>query len=162
MWGRRKRNTLQAGETAPGFILKSLSGGQTSFSEMLAKGPALLVFFKIGCPVCQLTFPFLERMAANQVIPISAISQDEAGPTAKFNERFGITFETLLDSSKEGYPVSNAYGISSVPSFFLVEQDGRISKAFQGFCKRDLEELGSRMGVAPFRPDEKVPEFKPG
>jgi peroxiredoxin len=162
MWKRQRRNTLEAGEPAPGFLLKNLAGGQTSLSETLAKGPALLTFFKIGCPVCQMTFPFLERMAANQVVQIIGISQDEPGSTQKFNERFGITFSTLLDSAAEGYIASNAYGICSVPSFFLVEPDGVISKAFQGFCKRDLEALGQRMGTAPFRSDENVPEFKPG
>jgi len=129
---------------------------------MLENGPALLAFFKIGCPVCQMTFPFLERMAENAVVQIVGISQDEAGPTEQFNQRFSVTFPTLLDTSTEGYKVSKAYGISSVPSFFLVEQDGSISKSFQGFCKRELEELGERMRVPPFRADEKVPEFRPG
>jgi len=129
---------------------------------MLENGPALLAFFKIGCPVCQMTFPFLERMAENAVVQIVGISQDEVGPTEQFNQRFSVTFPTLLDTSAEGYKVSKAYGISSVPSFFLVEQDGSISKSFQGFCKRELEELGERMRVPPFRADEKVPEFRPG
>ena len=67
-------------------------------------------------------------------------------PPKAFNQRFGVTFPTLLDQSKEGYPASNAFGISSVPSLFLVEQDGTIAKAFSGFSKRDLEGLGERAG----------------
>jgi peroxiredoxin len=162
MWRRRQRKMPEAGKPAPDFVLKCLGGGQTLLSQTWAKGPALLAFFKIGCPVCQMTFPFLERMASNKVIQIIGISQDEASHTQQFNQRFGVNFQTLLDAAGEGYVASNAYGISSVPTFFLVEQDGIVSKAFEGFCKRDLEEIATRMGVAPFRPDEKVPEFKPG
>ena len=47
-------------------------------------------------------------------------------PPQGFNQRFGVTFPTLLDLSNEDYPASNAYGITSVPSLFLVEPDGTI------------------------------------
>ena len=36
---------------------------------------------------------------------------------------------TLLDKEDAGYPVSNAYGLTNVPSLFLVEPDGRISRS---------------------------------
>jgi len=49
-----------------------------------------------------------------------------------------------------------------VPSLFLVEQDGKISKAFQGFSKRDIEALGERAGSPIFRPEDNVPEWKAG
>ena len=153
---------LEPGAAAPSFQLSTLNGSSLALNQVLAKGPALLAFFKIGCPVCQLTFPFLERMAANEAVQIVGISQDDAKGTQEFNHRFGVTFTTLLDESKRGYPVSNDFGISSVPSLFVVETDGSVSKSFAGFSKRDLEELGERMHVKPFRPDEKVPEFKAG
>ena len=82
--------------------------------------------------------------------------------TQGFRERVGLTFPTLLDQSAEGYPASNAYGISSVPSLFLIEQDGQVATAFNGFSKRDLESLGERAGVRTFRPDDNVPEWKAG
>ena len=72
------------------------------------------------------------------------------------------TFPTLLDSSSEDYPASNAYGITSVPSLFLVERDGTIARSINGFSKRDFEEIGARAGVSPFSPDDHVPEWKAG
>ena len=153
---------LEVGSKAPAFELKSLNGTSTALQDALKKGPALLAFFKISCPVCQLTFPYLERLAGNPAVQIIGLSQDDPDATKFFNQRFGITFPTLLDESGAGYPASNSYGVSSVPSLFLVETDGSISKSFSGFSKRDLEALGERMGVKPFQPDEKVPEYKPG
>ena len=153
---------LEVGSKAPAFHLKSLNGTSIALQDALTKGPALIAFFKIGCPVCQLTFPYLERLAGNSAVQIVGISQDDPDATKFFNERFGITFPTLLDESKAGYPVSNSYGISSVPSLFLIETDGSVSKTFSGFSKRDLEALGERAGMELFHPDDKVPDYKPG
>jgi peroxiredoxin len=162
MWGRHKKAVLEAGARAPSFRLKGLDGGTTSLDELLAKGPALLAFYKISCPVCQLTFPYLQRLAAGSGIQVIGISQDDAGATEGFNKRFAITFPTLLDEAKEGYPASNAFGITNVPTLFLVEPDGQIANAISGFSKRDLEALGDRAGMKPFREGENVPEWKAG
>jgi peroxiredoxin len=162
MWGKKRAVMLEAGVRAPSFELKSLEGGKKSLEQILAAGPALLAFYKVSCPVCQLAFPYLERLAAGSSLQIVAISQDDDSSTRSFNQRFGVTFPTLLDQSKENYPASNAYGISSVPSLFLVEKNGEVTKSFSGFSKRDLEAVGDRVGVKPFRPEDNVPEWKAG
>ena len=162
MFGRKAKVMAAEGAPAPAFELSKLQGGKQSLDEILKNGPALFAFYKISCPVCQLTAPYLERLSAGGKIQIVGVSQDDASSTQGFNQRFGVTFPTLLDQASEGYPASNAYGISSVPSLFLVEPDGRISKSFSGFSKRDLEDLGQRTGAAPFEPGEKVPDWKAG
>jgi peroxiredoxin len=162
MWGCHKKAMLEAGARAPSFRLKDLAGATVSLEELLLKGPALLAFYKVSCPVCQLTFPYLEQLAASSSIQIIGISQDDLSATQGFNQRFGITFSTLLDQAKESYPASNAFGITNVPTLFLVEPDGNIASASSGFSKRDLEALGARAGVVPFRADESVPEWKAG
>ena len=153
---------LRAGMHAPGFELSDAGGSKHSLAGLLEKGPVLLAFFKVTCPVCQLTFPFLQRLSGNDAVQVIGISQDDEAATAKFNERYGVTFPTLIDQAREGYPVSNAYGISSVPTIFVVETDGAISGSFAGFSKRDLQEIGQRVEVRPFRDEEYVPEFKAG
>jgi hypothetical protein len=91
-----------------------------------------------------------------------AVSQDDAAATREFNLEFGITMPTLLDLEKQGYPASNAYGLTNVPSLFLVEPNGSISWSLIGFHKKELEALGAKLGVNPFRPGENVPEMKGG
>jgi peroxiredoxin len=162
MFGRRKKVPVASGAIAPGFRLTGLDGPTRTLDDILAGGPALLAFFKISCPVCQLTAPYLERLAANNAIQVIGISQDDASATRGFRQRFGVTFPTLLDLSSEEYPASNAYGITSVPSLFLLERDGTILRSFSGFSKRDFEEIGTRAGVSPFGPDDHVPEWKAG
>jgi peroxiredoxin len=162
MAARGQPKLLSAGARAPEFGLELLSGGETTLAEILAGGPALLAFFKISCPVCQMTFPFLERIHAAGAVRIFGISQNDAADTREFNQEFGVTFPTLLDSEDSGFPVSNGYGISSVPTMFLVEADGRIANVIEGWRKKEMESLAAPAAASLFRPGEYVPEWKAG
>ena len=137
---------LRAGEIVP------------AFPGLPENGPVLLAFFKISCPTCQFTFPYLERMADK--VPILGISQDNPEATAEFRRAFGLTFPILIDQPR--YPISNSFALSHVPSLFLVEADRRISRSVTGFSRQDLEEIGNRFGAVPFREGDRVPQFKPG
>ncbi|HWR49770.1 MAG TPA: TlpA disulfide reductase family protein [Bryobacteraceae bacterium] len=155
-----RSTTLQAGAQAPSFKLPALSGGSTASGDLLAGGAVVLAFFKVSCPVCQMTFPYLERLH-KAGLRVVGVSQDKAGATESFVRQFGITFPILLDDPK-GYPASNAFGISSVPTLFTIEPDARISAVSEGFARRDLDALGERVGTKPFGPADRVPEFRPG
>ena len=165
MASKKQNQMLTAGAAAPEFNLQDLSGKRRTRSDIAAGNPVLLAFYKASCPVCQYTFPFLERLyrgKTNGDIGMYAISQDDAESAREFNQEFGITMPTLLDTAEDGYPASNAYGLSHVPSMFLVEPDGKISQAFTGFDKKAIEELGRTLGKAPFGPGESVPEWRAG
>ncbi|MGE5570015.1 MAG: peroxiredoxin family protein [Rhodospirillales bacterium] len=150
------------GAQAPDFKLEDLNGQPQSLKEMLARGPVLLAFYKASCPVCQMTFPYLERLyqAGKTGLQFVAISQDNAATARRFNTEYGITFPTLIDD--KAYTASNAYGLDTVPSLFLVEPDGTVSMSWTGFSKKDLEALGRRLSAAPFREGERVPDYRPG
>ena len=147
---------------APEFTLERLDGGLTTLKEILAGGPALLAFFKVSCPVCQMTFPFLERIHAAGAVRVFGISQNDAADTREFNQEFGVTFPALLDSEDNGFPASNDYGISSVPTLFLVEPGGKIAKVIEGWRKREMESLAAPALASLFRPGDYVPEWKAG
>lgn len=155
---------LAQGTFAPDCQLDGLEGETWSLHNALGKSPVLLVFFKISCPVCQFTFPFLQRLAdgAQSGAPqIVAVSQDDAAGTAQFRKRFHLSLPAVLDKAWS-FVVSSAFGISQVPSLFLVEPDGRISLASEGFSRADMEKLGARFGVVPFQAHEQIPALRPG
>ncbi len=162
MASRRQRPLLDPGALAPGFRLLRLEGGEATLAEIAAGGRVLVVFFKVTCPVCQLTLPFLERMHISGTLAICAISQNDAGDTGEFNRSFGVTIPTLLDSEDEDFPASNNYGIASVPTMFVVEGDGKISRVTEGWSKPDMEALGTAAGITLFRADDDVPAWKAG
>ena len=162
MAARRHRPLLEPGTPAPSFRLQKLDGGEASLAELTAHGRVLLVFFKISCPVCQLSMPFLERLHASGGLAIYGISQNDPDATREFRSYFKVSFPTLLDSEDEGYPASNDYGISSVPTMFLVEPDGVISRVIEGWNRIDMDKLGAEAGMVLFQPGDNVPAWKAG
>jgi len=153
---------LETGSRAPDIRLARLDGGTVGLHEILAKGPAAIAFYKTMCPVCQLTLPFLERIHKGATLPVYAISQDDAEDTREFNREFGLTLATLLDAEGSGYPASNAFGISSVPTTFLIEGDGAIARVIEGWSKREIASLGGLAGAQVFRQGDNVPDWKAG
>ena len=156
---------------APGFSLKSLDGKEYSLNDLLQRGPVVAAFFKISCPVCQFTLPFLERLYkryGGDGVTFLGISQDDARDTRDFAKEFGVTFPMLIDD-EDGYIVSNTYALTSVPTIFLIDTDGTVKVRSMGFDKKDLEKIAAhlaerkKISLAPlFRPDEIVPANKPG
>ncbi len=162
--------TLKAGAHAPPLELPAMDGTRFSLREKLASGPVLLAFFKISCPVCQLTLPYLERIyqAAGRKLNVVAVSQNSRHDTAFFLREYGITFPVLLDDT-DSYPASNAYGIDHVPSLFLVSPAGEIELDVVGWSRSDMETIHRRLleaaslnSVPLFRPGEDLPAFKAG
>jgi peroxiredoxin len=147
---------------APEFDLPDLNDDRVTLTKLTQEGPVLVAFFKISCPTCQYTFPYLQRLANSNLLRVIGISQDDLAATRRFSETYSLTFPILLDAASAKYLVSNAYRITTVPSLFLIEPDHSISKLSNGFTRRDLEEIGGRFGFVPFRADEQIPEFRPG
>jgi peroxiredoxin len=162
---------LNPGTTAPDFRLQTLDGKQFSLREALLRGPVLAAFFKISCPTCQYAFPFLQRIHAahgNKNLTIVGISQNEKKDTAVFIKEYGLTFPVLLDDTRT-YPVSNAYGLTNVPTLFWIAPDGEIEVSSVGWVRKDIEELNQRAARASadatkplFRGDEQVADFRAG
>jgi len=162
---------LEPGATAPAISLKDTDGKTASLAEALKKGPVVAAFFKVSCPVCQFAFPFLDRIYkayGNCNVAIVGISQNDKKDTAAFIKEYGISFPVLLDDTST-YPVSNAYGLTNVPSIFWIAQDGEIEISSVGWVRKEIDEINRRAakmtggGPKPvFRPGEEVPDFRAG
>ena len=153
---------LKPGAQAPDFTLPDLDGARRSLKDLLSQGPVLLAFFKVSCPTCQYTLPFLERLK-NGKTRLVGISQDNQGHTQQFNREYGVTFPVLLDAAADDYPVSNAYGLTHVPSLVWIEPEGRVLLASVGFVRDELKEIARRAGpLELFHKDERVEAFRAG
>ncbi|MGO8813279.1 MAG: peroxiredoxin family protein [Terriglobia bacterium] len=161
---------LSSGIVAPPFQLATTTGERLSLPDALAGGPVLLAFFKVSCPTCQFTLPFLERIhqqLGEQGVEIWGVVQDKAQDGSRFAATFGLTFPILVDDPP--YLVSRAYGLAHVPSLFLIKPDGKVEISGDGFAKADLlaihTSLARQLSATPpalFLPTERIPEFKPG
>lgn len=119
---------LEAGNPVADFPLVETGGRETTLSSLLAEQgtPILLAFFKVSCPVCQYTFPFLNRLVVPGKLSVIGVSQDEEEATEQFGAEFGLDFPLLMDPAARGYVASNTFRITSVPSLFLLGAERRI------------------------------------
>jgi len=173
--GRKDMTALREGSKAPDFSLPALFSGKEvgtfSLQAALQRGQVLAVFFKVSCPICQYAFPFFERLRkayGGEKVAIVGISQDDKHNTAAFLKEYGVTFPALLDDPA-GYVVSNAYGLTNVPSWFLIAQDSEIKISSVGWVRADVEDMNRRLADANhtalrrlFRPGDDVRDNRPG
>jgi peroxiredoxin len=162
---------LSNGVAAPDFTLPLLRGGEFSLKEALQRGPVVLAFFKVSCPVCQFSFPYFERLYkayGKGAVSIIGVSQDHAADTQRFAQQFGVTFPIVLDDMKQ-YLVSNAYGLTNVPTLFLIAPDGEIQISAVGWSRPDLEQIGRELATATeitqvplITSKDNAPDFKAG
>ena len=162
---------LSAGKTAPPVSLPLLDGGNFDLASALKRGPVLLAFFKISCPICQMAFPYIERIHKQfpkSKLQIVGVSQNDAAKTTAFAKEYGVTFPIALEDTDK-FTVSNQYGLTNVPTLFLVSPDGKIEISSVGWSKDEVQAVADAAarndGGKPasiFKPGEDVPAFKAG
>jgi peroxiredoxin len=162
---------LAEGASAPNFSLNSIDGKNFSLNGTSRTTPVVAAFFKVGCPTCQYAFPYLERIYKaypQDKVRFVGVSQDTNSDTAEFNKRFGVTFPVVLDEMHK-YPASNAYGLTNVPSIFMVSPENKVEFSSVGWVKAEIEHLNKLVAEAAgmaaaeiFKPGEQVVEFKAG
>jgi peroxiredoxin len=116
--GMRERGTpadaAAAGDLLQDFTLPDATGQGVSLSDLVADGPAVLVFYRGGwCPFCNLALhqyqaklvPQLSRFGA-QMVAISPQTPDESLSTA---ERHSLQFAVLSDA---GARVARRLGVA--------------------------------------------------
>ena len=162
---------LPAGVPAPNFSLPATDGKRVSLQELLKRGPVVLAFFKISCPVCQYAFPFFERMHQRHRdtnASFVGISQNDLRDTLLFVKEFGVTFPVALDDVRK-YEVSNAYRLTNVPTLFYIAPHGEIEISSVGWSKADVEAVNRKLadlrGQSPaalWLPRESIADHRAG
>src|SRR5215813_14847616 len=156
---------LRPGSQAPSFSLSELDG---KVRQLRLNKPALLVFFETDCPTCQLTIPYLNRLAQalDGKAEVVGISQDGEGATRELVEQAPIKFTVVLDRDLS---VSREYDPQAVPTLFLIEGGAKIARTSVAFDKAELNAIAAEMlnsiGVEPFElagRRDGAPEAKPG
>src|SRR5271166_5280250 len=163
---------LLTGKLAPDLNLPTLDGKQVSLHDLLQHGPVVLAFFKISCPVCQYAFPMYERMAQahkDTGATFLGICQNGVSDAKAFAREYGVTFPIAIDNDANYYAVSNAYGLTNVPTLFYIDQDGEIEVSSVGWSKDDVDKVNAKLAAlcqqkppTLWRSGEDVPAFRAG
>jgi peroxiredoxin len=156
---------LEPGAPFPPLALRDARGKPLAPAE----GETIYAVFKTTCPVCEFTWPFLERVRqrAEGAFRILAVSQDDPGKTAAFHERLGVQLAMAFDP--QPWAASDALGVTTVPTLFRVGPAGTVEETIVGFDRAGMEGLSRRAAALSgrpatplFRADEHVPAIKPG
>lgn len=141
---------MESSAAAPRVRFRTTEGAILSTADVVARGkglPVLLVFFKTSCPICQLTWPYLERLHrayGEKAVHVVGVSQNDADSSrAYYVEHGGATFDLLLDP-EPAFAASNAFGVESVPHLVLLSPEGFVEDVFAGWSKVRMEALGAR------------------
>lgn len=163
---------IAPGSPAPKFVLPARGDGRDrlSLDELISSGPALLAFFKTSCPVCALSFPVWGELARRHgdAVSMVAVSQDPLGKARPWLDDVGFDAPVLDDS--DGYAVSAAYDIDTVPTLVLVDRAGEVVASSEGWDRRranawdvELAELSGRPSAGPLSADgDGRPPYRPG
>ena len=163
---------LVTGKTAPDFTLRTSDGKSVYLQELLRRVPVVVAFFKISCPVCQYAFPFYERIAKahkNSGASFLGICQNSVSDAKAFAGEYGVTFPIAIDNDANHYKVSNAYGLTNVPTLFYIAPDGEIEVSSVGWSKSDVDDVNRRLAELHnektptlWRAGEDVQDFRAG
>jgi peroxiredoxin len=161
-------STPEQGQATQPFAMLGIDGVPHTLSEQRG-GPVLAAFFKTTCPTCMLTFHYLEKMHQTygpHGLTVWGVSQDPLDDSLAFARDQGVTFPILLDTN---WDVSLAYGIETVPTTFLFNEEGNVVYAFLSFCKDDINEVARlvaeqiEMEAVTIAPTgDGKPPFRPG
>ena len=118
---------------APDFTLQDEAGQSVELSQLVAKSPVIVVFYRgHWCPFCRKQLRDLARVHDQLVardIRLVAISVDDLADSAALREKLDLPFSLLSDP---GHPTIDAYGVLeaeheiAVASVFIISQDQTI------------------------------------
>jgi cytochrome c biogenesis protein CcmG, thiol:disulfide interchange protein DsbE len=136
VFGLASGGSKQTGREAPQLPSERLAGPPVSLSSLLAgdhRRAALVVFWASWCEPCAHEAPALERLATSGLGQGRVVAVDWSDPESDnaraFIKRYSWSFPVLRDA--EG-TVGYQYGITNLPTSFVVGPDGRIRAILHG------------------------------
>jgi thiol-disulfide isomerase/thioredoxin len=144
----------------PGTVAPPIDGAAVS------EGPRAVLFYKVTCPTCQLAAPVAERLHQNHPDRLVAVAQDPREKIEQFEQELGTSFPSFSDQPP--YEVSNAWGIRTVPTLFVLS-DGKVVEVVESWDRDGWNRAATKLGALTGTSAESVswvgdglPPFRPG
>jgi thiol-disulfide isomerase/thioredoxin len=116
-------------ELAPDFTLGTLDGGTLTLSSLRGRW-VLINFWATWCAPCRAEMPYLDTLAADNLLTVLAINMREQPEEVRvFVAELGIDFPILLNPDDA---TLLAYGVRGLPTSFLIAPDGTIARRILG------------------------------
>jgi peroxiredoxin len=134
-----------AGAEAPDFVLKSASGENLRLSEFRGE-VVMLSFWATWCGECRAQLTELNDWYGtygNAGLRLLAVGLDrEFADVRETADSLRLDFPVLHDA---GLEVSRLYGVEAMPVAVLIDRDGIVRDAIEGFRRTDEQVLLDRV-----------------
>ena len=152
---------------APSFELPSTTGGSVGLADLVAGGPALLIFAAEECPTCALALRRLGPIVAplrDAGVGFAVVFEDPLDVAARVAREARFTGTVLAEPAP--YDTSRAYGLESLPTTVLLDGDACVVGTVVGWDAGGLSALVERACGAVGAPAPEItdapPRAKPG
>ena len=147
----------------PEMGLAGLDGALRPLHDAWRDGEVLVLIGHGDCSTTRLALPFFDRIHRRHTRGSALlVLQDDAQAARELQRELGLLVPIRLEPSP--YPLAAELGLVAVPTLFLVDRDGEILRASEGFDRSVLQSLAERLGVEGplFATDDRAPAFRPG
>ncbi|MEX2365273.1 MAG: TlpA disulfide reductase family protein [Pseudohongiellaceae bacterium] len=140
--------SAQVGEPAPDFALPGLYSSASSTLGDYRGKIIYLDFWASWCPPCLVSIPLLNELrnkyaargADFEIVAVNVDTDPEDGRDFLLDN----PVDYVVLSDPEG-TVPGQYEIRGMPSSFLIDSEGRIRLAHEGFKRSDIEMIEARL-----------------
>jgi len=125
----RTLHALQPGDRILPFQGTSLDGQVINITDLLEKGPVMLVFWASWCPNCAREIPRIRDLLATeagrklQVVTINVWINESHPRMERFISKTNLAYPVIVDQESE---ITNAYEVFGVPTLFIADQSGMV------------------------------------
>ncbi len=123
---------LTPGTVAPDWTLYTADDKKVSLTQLKGK-VILLDFYFIGCLPCMDAIKPLnklyEKYKGKDIVIASITGRDNKKTVLAFKKQYGIKYPGYVDAAD----VVKSYHVDSFPTFYLIDKEGKIASAHEGY-----------------------------
>lgn len=138
-WGQKDPDAaqvLKTGEVAPDFELADENGNLVKLSDFRGK-KVLLDFSMINCGWCKIALEEFNKpdyQFADNIVPLYVNPVDPKEKMDKYRSKVAIPFPVLVNAEEVG----KIYGVSGYPTFYLIDENGKVEDIVVGFFDEEI------------------------
>ena len=114
---------------SPELLANTTNGKTIALTSTADSKPTLIYFWGTWCAYCRFTSPMVETISKDYPVISIAVSSGSDKDIYHYLKEHELTFDAINDGN--GY-YSHKWGVSGVPSMFIVNENGEITSKTQG------------------------------